>query len=175
MPGTRAPKRLFLISALIATASIIVLRRVAIAGDQTMPGAGGGAAEALANKSPLIQSAMALILKSARQIRGANLRKATLDAISNQRSCVRHRENLSRTDKAQIIRSSSRRDWSILRMATRSRAASQRVSFRRCLMIRTTAAPARLFPPRSQRRLVASFTAIIHIPADWRHTKLLTC
>jgi hypothetical protein len=51
-------------------------------------------------RSPLVQSAVQLIIENARQIRDAKLRAATLDAVSNPRTCVAHRAGV--TDEVKI-------------------------------------------------------------------------
>ena len=72
----------------------------ASAADQTLPGAGNAAALALAQKSPLVQSAMRFLIERAEQIQDRALRSATLDILKNRQTCVMHRRSLA-TPQAQ--------------------------------------------------------------------------
>src|SRR5262249_19408403 len=71
--------------------------------DQTVPGAGNQNAVTLSTKSPLVQSAFRFLISQAEKIGDANLRKETLDAISNPDTCVQHRAGLTDSDKSQIL------------------------------------------------------------------------
>jgi hypothetical protein len=75
----------------------------AAADDQTKTGAGNAAAIALAKKSPMVQSAYDFLLAQAARIKDGKLRKETLDALGNPKTCVRHRENLTDAQKAMIV------------------------------------------------------------------------
>jgi hypothetical protein len=72
------------------------------ADDQTKVGAGNPAAIALAQKSPLVQSAYRFLLNQAAKIKDTKLRKETLDALSDG-TCVRHRANLTDAQKDAIV------------------------------------------------------------------------
>src|SRR6516164_5622137 len=82
-----------------ATASLL---QTAKADDQTKVGAGNPAAIALAQKSPLVQSAYKFLLSQAAKIKDAQLRKATLDALGDG-TCVQHRANMTDAQKDAII------------------------------------------------------------------------
>lgn len=71
--------------------------------DQTVPGAGNAAAVALANKSPMVQSAKRLLLEKVNTISNATTQGVTLDAVSNPQTCVTHRAGLTATGKHVII------------------------------------------------------------------------
>lgn len=78
------------------------LAQSAKADDQTKVGAGNPAAIALAQKSPLVQSAYKFLLSQAAKIKDAKLRKETLDALSDG-TCVRHRASVTDAQKDAII------------------------------------------------------------------------
>src|SRR5580700_6718236 len=67
--------------------------------DQTIPGAGNPAAMALADRSPLVKSALARIEGQITTITDAGLRAATQDALFNPDTCVAHRTRLTAADK----------------------------------------------------------------------------
>jgi hypothetical protein len=71
--------------------------------DQTIPGAGNAAAMALADRSPLVKSALARIEGQISTISDAGLRAATHDALFNSDTCVTHRARLTETDKKAIL------------------------------------------------------------------------
>jgi hypothetical protein len=71
--------------------------------DQTIPGAGNAAAMALADRSPLVKSALARIEGQISTISDAGLRAATHDALFNPDTCVTHRARLTETDKKAIL------------------------------------------------------------------------
>lgn len=75
------------------------------AADQTRPGAGNAQAVETARSSPLVRASFDSTQDKARQIAGRSLREATLDAIFNESTCVRHRAGLSDADKARIVAS----------------------------------------------------------------------
>jgi hypothetical protein len=64
------------------------------AADQTQPGAGNAAAVVLADRSPLVRSAVRFLSLQATQIRNRDLRNATLDILANPHTCARHRIGL---------------------------------------------------------------------------------
>ncbi len=72
--------------------------------DQTVLGAGNQAAQQLASRSPLVNSAMALITQRIAQIIDPALRAATLDAATNPLTCLAHRAHLTEANKAEIVR-----------------------------------------------------------------------
>jgi hypothetical protein len=76
---------------------------VMAAGDQTVPGGGNGNAVALAGKSPMVRSAVEFLLGQASRIQDQGLRRETLDAISNPRTCVAHRRKLTDAQKEAIL------------------------------------------------------------------------
>ncbi|MGO9607646.1 MAG: hypothetical protein ACLQAT_30315 [Candidatus Binataceae bacterium] len=82
---------------------LISFSTTAMAADQTVVGAGNDRAIAIAEKSPLIKSAMAFLRQEAERIHDSKLRRETLDAFTNPGTCVAHRANLSDKDKAAII------------------------------------------------------------------------
>src|SRR5262249_4826478 len=73
------------------------------AADQTVPGAGNGAAISLSNQSPLVQSAVHLIERKIARLRNPLLKSATLDALTNSSTCVAHRANLSDNQKTALV------------------------------------------------------------------------
>ena len=79
----------------IATAVLaLCASHAARAADQTQPGQGNAAAVALAQRSPLVQSAMRDLIEQAGRIRDRALRTATLDILQNPRTCALHRRGL---------------------------------------------------------------------------------
>jgi hypothetical protein len=73
------------------------------AADQTIPGAGNAAAIELANRSPLVKSALARIEGQISTITDPALRAATLDALFNPDTCVTHRARLMEADRQAIL------------------------------------------------------------------------
>jgi hypothetical protein len=71
--------------------------------DQTIPGAGNAAAMALADRSPLVKSALARIEGQISTISDPALRAATHDALFNPDTCVSHRARLTASDKKAIV------------------------------------------------------------------------
>jgi len=71
--------------------------------DQTIAGAGNAAAMALADRSPLVTSALARIDGQIATISDAGLRAATLDALFNPDTCVTHRARLTESDKKAVL------------------------------------------------------------------------
>jgi hypothetical protein len=71
--------------------------------DQTVPGAGNGAAVTLSNKSPMVQSAKEFLVARINLINNSTVRAITLDAIANASTCVAHRGSLKDADKAAIL------------------------------------------------------------------------
>jgi hypothetical protein len=89
------------LSAVAATCLAVVSPVYAV--DQTIPGAGNAAAIALADRSPLVKSALARIEGQISTISDAGLRAATHDALFNRATCVTHRARLTETDKNAIL------------------------------------------------------------------------
>jgi hypothetical protein len=79
----------------VIVGAIAVLASQTLAADQTQPGAGNAAAVQLAHRSPLVQSAMRFLGAQVKRIRDRTLRAATLDILSNARTCVLHRRGLA--------------------------------------------------------------------------------
>jgi hypothetical protein len=71
--------------------------------DQTIPGVGNAAAMALADRSPLVKSALARIEGQISTISDPGLRAATHDALFNPDTCVSHRARLTASDKKAIL------------------------------------------------------------------------
>jgi hypothetical protein len=74
----------------------------AIAAEQTVPGAGNQISAAIAQKSPLVQSAYRFLNQEAEQIQDSQLKAATLDGVGNLTTYVRHRANLTVAQKQAI-------------------------------------------------------------------------
>ncbi len=87
----------FAVRSIAAATALMTLftGQVAIAADQTQPGAGNAAAVQLARQSPLIQSAMKALTAQAEHINDRALRAATLDILKNHKTCVMHRRGLA--------------------------------------------------------------------------------
>ena len=77
--------------------------RSARAADQAAPGAANADAVRVAESSPLVRASLEYLAKQARAIRDRPLRDATIDAMENPRTCVRHRASLSESDKKAIL------------------------------------------------------------------------
>ncbi len=88
--------RLLTLSQRAVAAAVLTLcaNQAAQAADQTQPGQGNAAAIALAQRSPLVQSAMRDLIEQAGRIRDRALRSATLDILQNPRTCALHRRGL---------------------------------------------------------------------------------
>ena len=71
--------------------------------DQTRIGVGNAIAETIGPKSPLVQSAVQLLIQNTNNIQDANLRRITLDGFTNPQTCIAHRAGLTPQMKAQII------------------------------------------------------------------------
>jgi hypothetical protein len=70
---------------------------------QTSPGAGNAAATALAQKSPLIKTALERLSNQISTIKNTYLREQTQDALFNPDTCIVHRANLTETTKQSIL------------------------------------------------------------------------
>jgi len=75
----------------------------ALAGENSAIGEGNALAVETSAKSALVHSAKTYILARAGQIKDDKLRTATLDAIDNPETCIRHRVGLDDAAKARII------------------------------------------------------------------------
>lgn len=82
---------------------MLIFSPQALAADQSKLGAGADDAIAIASKSPLVQSSFKLLRERAAQIRDRRVREATLDAITNRRTCVMHRANLAGADQTRLV------------------------------------------------------------------------
>lgn len=71
--------------------------------NQQVLGAGNTEAIRLAEKSPLVQSAKNFLVNQTEKIKDVKLRKATLDAIDNPKTCIMHRYGLSDRKKQEIV------------------------------------------------------------------------
>lgn len=76
---------------------------LAMGADQTQVGAGNATAEKTGHASPLVSSAYQTLVSKVGEISSTNLRRSTLDAISNPQTCVYHRANLTDDQKNQIV------------------------------------------------------------------------
>jgi hypothetical protein len=88
----------------LTAATFMFLSALAAGADQTSLGAGNAGALAIAEKSPLISSALAFLTEETEHIRAAKLKHETLDAFTNPATCVAHRAHLTGTDKAAIVK-----------------------------------------------------------------------
>lgn len=79
------------------------LPAVMMAADQAKVGEGNAAALKTGPSSPLVQTAMQVILKNVQHIHDETLRKATFDALSNPTTCVAHRVGITEDVKATIL------------------------------------------------------------------------
>lgn len=73
------------------------------AANQTEIGSGNQSAIQFSQKSPIVQSSLSLLITEAKQIKDSTLRKNTVEAIRNPKSCIQHRANLTEQTKATII------------------------------------------------------------------------
>ena len=90
---------------LILSLSVLLLFAKSVwAADQTVLGTGNTTAIGLSLKSPLVQSAQKLLVQQTKQIQSASLKNTTLDAISNTKTCVKHRAGLNDSQKQAIVK-----------------------------------------------------------------------
>ncbi len=80
-----------------------VLFAVSTFAQQTQPGAGNANAIALAQKSPLVQSALQFLTHQAESIKDRKLRASTLDAVTNPRTCIKHRAGVDAAKKQALL------------------------------------------------------------------------
>jgi hypothetical protein len=90
--------RMMLLTAILALAAT-----PALGADQTVPGAGNAAANALAAASPLVRSTQQFLLAQAKRIASPLLRRQTLDALGNPATCIAHRRGLDAAAKSARI------------------------------------------------------------------------
>jgi hypothetical protein len=82
---------------------VLIAGTLPVAAQQTTPGAGNANAVAIAQKSPVVQSALRFLLNQSRELRDRNLRGQTLDAIGNPKTCVKHRAAVTPDKKAALL------------------------------------------------------------------------
>ncbi len=87
---------------LVATLALATSTLAQVPGPSA-PGPGNARAAAIANNSPLVQSAYSFLGAQADRLRDANLRAQTRDAILNPNTCVYHRANLKPADQQAIV------------------------------------------------------------------------
>ncbi len=75
----------------------------AVAADQTALGPWNAGAEAVAGRSALVRSSMALIVAEVAEIADPALRAATQDAVLNEDTCVKFRAGLTADGKQRIV------------------------------------------------------------------------
>jgi hypothetical protein len=88
----------------LTAAALTFMSALAAGADQTSMGTGNDGALAIAEKSPLINSAMAFLKQEAEHIGAAKLKRETLDAFTNPDTCIAHRANLTGKDQAAIVK-----------------------------------------------------------------------
>jgi hypothetical protein len=76
---------------------------VSVVAQQTTPGAGNANAVALAQKSPIVQSAFRFLLSQTDSLKDRHLRRETEDAIGNPKTCVQHRAGITAAKKAALL------------------------------------------------------------------------
>jgi hypothetical protein len=74
-----------------------------IAAENSAVGAGNALAVDISGKSSLVVSAKSYILSRASEIKDEKLRAATLDAIANPKTCIRHRIGLDEAAAGRIM------------------------------------------------------------------------
>jgi len=70
---------------------------------QIAPGKGNRRAAEIAGKSPLVTSSVNLLVSRVKQVKDPILRDATLDALTNTQTCLKHRTNLTDSEKESIL------------------------------------------------------------------------
>lgn len=102
--GTRCTPRLNTITAASAVSLLAAaFPSTANAADQTSPGAGNGAAAALASSSALVQSARRFIGRQIGTIGDKTLAKNVHELVEERMACVRHRAHESDASKRAIL------------------------------------------------------------------------
>jgi hypothetical protein len=97
------PSRQNMCTALILLV-VLMMPTLGGAADQSVPGGGNQAAQRLASRSPLVESALTLIAQRIARISDATLRAGTMDAATSPLTCVAHRVGLTEARKAEITR-----------------------------------------------------------------------
>ena len=87
----------------MAACALLLSAPTAYAADQTVPGPGNATAEALAQKSPLVQSALTRLQRLLKRVADRALRQQTEDALFNRKTCVAHRVNVDLAKKQAIL------------------------------------------------------------------------
>jgi hypothetical protein len=82
---------------------VLGLAGTAFGADQTVPGAGNHAAAALAQRSPLVKSALTRLQEQISTTSNQHLREQTEDALFSPDTCVIHRANLTADAKTAIL------------------------------------------------------------------------
>jgi hypothetical protein len=75
----------------------------AFAADQTVPGSGNARALETARASPRVQGALNFLVARANTIRDAPLRQETLDILTHDQVCLRHRDGLTEAQKDEVV------------------------------------------------------------------------
>jgi hypothetical protein len=88
----------------LTAAALLLMSALASGADQTSIGTGNDGALAIAEKSPLINSAMGFLKQEAEHIADPKLKHETLDAFTQPETCIAHRANLTARDKATIVK-----------------------------------------------------------------------
>jgi len=73
------------------------------AADQTVPGAGNRRAIETAHASAQVQRALQFLVARARRIGDAKLRQETLDILTHDQVCIRHRDGLTEAQKDEVV------------------------------------------------------------------------
>jgi hypothetical protein len=87
----------------LLTASLVAAAAQAQAADQTIPGEGIAEAASLAQRSPLVTSAVARIQAAIAAIADARLREQTAEVLFDPKACIEHRIGLTGADKQAIL------------------------------------------------------------------------
>lgn len=88
----------------LTAAALLLMSALASGADQTSIGTGNDSALAIAEKSPLINSAMGFLQQEAEHIADPKLKHETLDAFTQPDTCIAHRANLTARGKAAIVK-----------------------------------------------------------------------
>jgi hypothetical protein len=91
------------VSHFIFGASLLVISSANVLAQQTVPGAGNARAVEIANTSAEVQSAYKFVISQTKLIQDDYLRDQTLDALSNPKTCIRHRANLNDAQRKAIV------------------------------------------------------------------------
>ncbi len=83
--------------------AVLLSGAYANAADQTQIGAGIARAQQIGPASPLVQSAVDLLVRNAERIEDPQLRAVTLDSFLNPNTCIHHRAHVTDAVKTQIV------------------------------------------------------------------------